>query len=192
MKRLVTLFFLIFASCGGELTPCERADTNPQGLCVIMHEDFEVNDFILARILYDLELDMNDAYPDDKVNIADLFRKHEASLEYVKYIDRDASILGTHTDGLMKSLVGGCWLHYWVPAHEAIHFWAQYHLGVPRITNATHQVVRGYIKWAEAENMSKIDTVEWQIAKTVANYCGVPYRFLPEDDFMQVDDALGE
>ena len=166
MKSLaVILSFLIFASCGGELTPCERATHNPQGLCVIMHDDFEVNDFILARMLFELELQVNEVHPDNKINIANLFRKHEASLEYVKYIDAGVNVLGIHIDGLMKSMVGSCWLHYWVPAHEAIHFWAQFHLGVERKINATHTVEFGFIQWAEAEGVSVVEVVEWQMAK---------------------------
>lgn len=188
MKYLLLVVLLGITACG-ELTPCERADTHPQGLCVIMHEDFEINDFILARMLFELELLTNETY-EKKVNIANLFRKHEAYLEYVKYIDSSVDILGYQIDEQIKSMVGSCWLHYWVPAHEALHFYAQYHLKVSNKINATHQVEYSYVKWAEVNNIPKDETIEWKLAKKIANYCGISYKFLPE--IIQVDDALGE
>ena len=117
--------------------------------------------------------------------------KHIESIRYRTYEgnDRTVDVLGIHIDGDMKSMVGSCWLHYWVPAHEALHFYAQYHLGVSRKINATHQVEYAYLKWADEEDMPKDVTIEWKLAEFITRYCGIPYKFLPE--IMQVDDALG-
>lgn len=177
VKKLILILSLFIAGCG---EPC---DADAYNLCVINREGpndegYDVNYELLKWTIFLVDSEWDESYPDNPVNLQKLFLATESTLEYVDQISNTLYIRGIYQAKNMKVQGGSCYLHYQIAAHEILHLIADQHEKVEHIVNATHQVPRIYVKWAEKNNLPIEETVEWKMASHTANTCGTPFKFV--------------
>lgn len=184
MKLAIIIPVLFAVGCGNEEdNPCDRADLNIDGICVISNDFRTISPEMISLVVSSAQDELLELY-----NITDdlpsLFENNSVSLEYVPAKD-DKLLLrdGNYARGIAlgnkiivnymttDDNIGNCMGHYYVFGHELLHVIAKYNMGVSDEDNEVHNVPDMFLNWAANNDKDYRFTAEFGIYFDVLCEC---------------------